>query len=376
MSSAQSLLITRQSPGGVGKGNVKKPVQQEVTAIATYDLNAKMVHKKDASVGAAYATRDGSLVYDVMDSEPLYTDLSVPHSNPHGESYVLSSLNGAGRAAATSFPGDIEMQRLAIKHNIAPRGFAVGNHKEDSTGQLKITSQVGGTISVWFDEDIPEGSLVALDIPSKEELNNPLAAKKPSGAPAEKALCKVVAYQPKNIGNGFATHITNILARPQEYASIMKSENKYNSLSEAGKAIFDSQLVTAVVTIYHTSIIAGNTVQVSTAAAKEAAIGFGLVSNDGSVNITPQRAQELKELKDRILQSANWNGNRQSAIGGLAQGTAPGSSLGQLVQKQYTQWKKAIEAYNQFIYEDSRLVVGKAVEGALSKHRGVVLISL
>lgn len=379
-----AITLTRQSPGGVGKGNVKKATQQEVTTITTYGLNTKTVHKQDASTGNAYVTRDGAMVYDIMDGEPLYSDLSMPNANPHGEPYVLSSLNGIGRAAVSAFPNDSEMQRLAIKHHIAPKGFAVGNHREDSTGQTKISSQVGGTVSIWFDEDIPEGSLVALDIPSKEELNNPQFTKKPSGAPTNKALCKVVAYQPKNISNSFSTHISNILARPQDYDRVMNSDNKNHSLGEAARAIFDSQLTSFVLGAYALFTTAGlgvggdavGNIAAATDRAKRLAVGLGLVTDDSTVNLTQAEKDTFKSFKATLLNTINWNGNRQTALGQLTLGIGPNTTAGQLVQKQYTHWKRAIEAYNQFVYEDSRLVIGKVTEGALAKHRGIVLISL
>ncbi len=398
MSSQGPITVLRTSPGGIGQGNVQEARQQVVNIVVSYDYRTKTVHKQDATSQNSYVPKDGTQVFDILDSEPLYADATMPNSNPYGESFVLSALNGIGREAVRQFPNDPEMQRLVVKNSIIPKGFSVGEHREESGGQQKIASQTGGTLSPWYDEDIPEGSLVALDIPSKEEMSNPQLTNKKKGAPAGKVTPKVVAYVPKNIANNFATHVTNVLNRPQEYNQAMKlsSHTGVAPLYDASNAIFESQLMSFILGLYAAERSAGNRALVDgpgglspAQRAQRLAVGLGLVSDvrgaTDSVGLTDAEKNQFADFRKELLNTINWTGNLQTAFEQVVDpALPPGQSVrldsntvsGQLVNKQANHWKRTIQAYNVFVHDDARLIVGKALSGAPAKSRGVILASV
>ena len=122
-----------------------------------------------------------------------------------------------------------------------------------SHGLTKTFQKVIEKINFFFILSFFLGSLVALDIPSREEINNRSALKKPNGTPAGKFTSKLVAYHPKNIDHGFSVHLVNILNRPQEYNQAMNAATRNpgnHPLFDAGHAIFESQLMSLLLGTY------------------------------------------------------------------------------------------------------------------------------
>jgi len=382
-------MTHRQNPGQ--PGGIKKWKQGALQITASFDVDSIVLQKKNATTTNSLYPTAGTGVFNIEDGEPLVENMNVPRSDVSSVPSVISALNGLGKEARNAYPNDEELQRLALKNSLQPRGFAVGKVSEGDHPIHALSSGIGGTSFPFLDEDIPTNSLVALDIPTSSEARAPYNSNGERGIHENKVLCKVVRHNPRMIQVEFSKHIRAILDDEKKYAVAFAPRDGGDvALVIAARALFTSQLTTIILGIdalQQQGIIGAGAGAVDI---PRLAVGLGLVQNvpGSGVVITDADRDTYENLKKILLDKVNWSLNQQTMIGQVygvdnvnSEGFVGTNGLinrktiaGQLIELQHNHHLKAIQGLNLFVHDYNKWIVGKTLEGGTAGRRGNVLL--
>lgn len=391
-----------------GKG-ASKDGQQLTTLTAYYDkLHFDTVTMQASSKQPVFDTPMDMQCFDV-ETDEFCISSKVPKNsqteNPHALK-VFSSLNCLGVQANQAFPGDIEMQKVAIRNGIRYAGISTDIRKWTKTDEGRrqgVALKIGGEATIYADNDLPPGMLVELIIPDPEKRKSSMTLKK-GYIPADKVLLEVAPYNPSTLSTRVMAVLRNYGANEETFKKGMdpkvRTTNMWVNLSECcwnsaltswaviTKSLISSGVIPSIavssVGMYSLSRVANGVTGTPAILAVLKAFGSlpstgtestGGISQNFALSKSGREAfQALKKdiigklyYDGRIKQNAfdyntttrGWDG--RDARGGKLRMSDP---MGAAVYNQLNHFIELVAALNGAIREDNSWLVGKISHGA------------
>ena len=401
------LIVQENGSGGNGRIGNTVSIQQGVKITVQFDTAGQTQRKSNAEKNNAVFSQQGARVFDVLPGQPLITDNSVPQGGfgedqTPGAQKVLPCLNGMGAGLTDLYPNDSEMRRAALRNQIDFAGIAQAYRDEGSSDNF-LLSQIGGTTAAVFDTDGAPGQLLALDVPAEEDVRSGRYARsqQAQGAPERSRKVSPIlrVYDPASLGARFQKYKEEYLKNPKNFSAAFGSE--HGGVAKALESLFESQLASlflGMIAISKISLSAttnkNGTITDEDITLKRLGVGLRLIVDVGNelgpnaVNASEQAI--FDNARQTILNTINWDGKTLATspaktlvkaeilkrLGGIGQKNLPRSTTldQQKASLAFNHAKRGVVAQRDFVYDDTRLIVGQIIGGATEGTRGVVAL--
>lgn len=195
-----------------------------VTFTGNYDRNRANVHIKDANQNRSVYGSPSEENFNILHGDILFTWI---RGAPKRGLWVMSSLNGAGKFAASLFPDNPEMQREALKSEIKVIGTARDEKpfkNYSGPGQPEnLAVQVLGTDDQIAVVNTPPGAPLMYELPNPETVRNGEKIQKP-GEDGHRATLQLVPFKPASVERTIRTHMVEQIFNNQQWGAAMNEK--------------------------------------------------------------------------------------------------------------------------------------------------------
>ena len=382
-----------------GRGEYGTP-EGEVNTSAYYDeVNTTTNYNTSRSVRTTYPPphKPSTLNITMHDNVFRHKNARYDLNSSSHRLQVMSVINGMGVEAAEMFPGDIEMQKLAVKNQIQPMKAIATDYKEYSSSEdiQGLSLQTLGKKYRMTNYDISPGEYIELDLPDPRKIEKGEYISKP-GDEVDAYKLEVKPYRPSSLGSTVLTHFVNQLKNSQNYRKAM--DPKFRSTDmwlNAGESMFNFTTLSGIMFLYrmmkskalNASINPNGPFNMGPGLFDQndpekmilvLARAFGLVNSASKIQgVAPLNNVKLtsyRNLKREILFSVITDGSVKNLLFGYANGKNPGigpqnrimddTPHGQLITQQINAFNMAVSGLADAYQNSLDWVDGLCVDGA------------